>query len=339
MGGKDVVSTQDVKFIQFQLTVNVVALIINVVAAVSSGNVLLNVVQGEVDLIVQHIRTKLGQHDLCKIYPNVHVVQSTFQIRGMHTLIRDRDITTPDFVFYSDRLIRLVVEHGLGHLPFTEKQVITPTGSVYMGVDFCKKLYGVSIVRRCMENKNWENSNSSCWRQWTAALRSPDRWSSYLHHKCKIHEIKGFLLTARRNDAHSVKIKRSKDVVKFKVSTTLIDICFCPGPSPATAPSRAECSVDLKLGELGEFEAADGTTTKEPAAATAVSSASPMKRLHSGPGSAGGAQCPSCAVDGCKADLSKCRDDHHRHKVCEAQSKTPVIVVAGREMRFCQQCS
>ncbi|CAD6218624.1 unnamed protein product [Miscanthus lutarioriparius] len=80
-----------------------------------------------VDLIVQHIRTKLGQHDLCKIYPNVHVVQSTFQIRGMHTLIRDREITTPDFVFYSDRLIRLVVEHGLGHLPFTEKQVITPT--------------------------------------------------------------------------------------------------------------------------------------------------------------------------------------------------------------------
>jgi hypothetical protein len=27
----------------------------------------------------------------------------------MHTLIRDRDITTPDFVFYSDRLIRLVL--------------------------------------------------------------------------------------------------------------------------------------------------------------------------------------------------------------------------------------
>lgn len=86
-----------------------------------------------IDLIVQHIRTKLGQHDLCKIFPNVFVIQSTFQvfssrscmllskhqgsskssnslskqIRGMHTLIRDRDITTPDFVFYSDRLIRL----------------------------------------------------------------------------------------------------------------------------------------------------------------------------------------------------------------------------------------
>uniref|UniRef100_A0A2N9G4A4 uridine/cytidine kinase n=1 Tax=Fagus sylvatica TaxID=28930 RepID=A0A2N9G4A4_FAGSY len=80
-----------------------------------------------IDLIVQHIRTKLGQHDLCKIYPNVYVIQSTFQIRGMHTLIRDREISKHDFVFYSDRLIRLVVEHGLGHLPFTEKQVVTPT--------------------------------------------------------------------------------------------------------------------------------------------------------------------------------------------------------------------
>ncbi|XP_022843498.1 uridine kinase-like protein 1, chloroplastic isoform X4 [Olea europaea var. sylvestris] len=60
-----------------------------------------------IDLIVQHIRTKLGQHDLCKIYPNVYVIQSTFQIRGMHTLIRDQDISKHDFVFYSDRLIRL----------------------------------------------------------------------------------------------------------------------------------------------------------------------------------------------------------------------------------------
>ncbi|XVF13923.1 hypothetical protein REPUB_Repub09cG0011600 [Reevesia pubescens] len=112
-----------------------------------------------IDLIVQHIRTKLGQHDLCKIYPNVYVIQSTFQIRGMHTLIRDREISKHDFVFYSDRLIRLVVEHGLGHLPFTEKQVVTPTGSVYTGVDFCKKLCGVSIVR---SGESMENALRAC---------------------------------------------------------------------------------------------------------------------------------------------------------------------------------
>lgn len=30
------------------------------------------------------------------------------QIRGMHTLIRDAQTTKHDFVFYADRLIRLV---------------------------------------------------------------------------------------------------------------------------------------------------------------------------------------------------------------------------------------
>lgn len=33
-----------------------------------------------IDLIVQHIRTKLGQHDLCKIYSNVYIIHSTFQV-------------------------------------------------------------------------------------------------------------------------------------------------------------------------------------------------------------------------------------------------------------------
>uniref|UniRef100_A0A0E0MFM6 SBP-type domain-containing protein n=1 Tax=Oryza punctata TaxID=4537 RepID=A0A0E0MFM6_ORYPU len=39
------------------------------------------------------------------------------------------------------------------------------------------------------------------------------------------------------------------------------------------------------------------------------------------------------------AGPSRCRDYHRRHKVCEAHAKTPVVVVAGQEQRFCQQCS
>ncbi|XP_062095984.1 uridine kinase-like protein 3 [Humulus lupulus] len=112
-----------------------------------------------IDLIVQHIHTMLGQHDLCKIYPNLYVIHSTFQIWGMHTLIRDSQTTKHDFVFYADRLIRLVVEHGLGHLPFTEKQVVTPTKSVYTGVDFCKRLCGVSIIR---SGESMENALRAC---------------------------------------------------------------------------------------------------------------------------------------------------------------------------------
>ncbi|XP_015576188.1 uridine kinase-like protein 5 isoform X2 [Ricinus communis] len=112
-----------------------------------------------IDLIVQHIQTKLGQHNLCKIYPNVFVIMSTFQIRGMHTLIRDVKTRKHDFVFYADRLIRLVVEHGLGHLPFTERQTRTPTGSIYPGVVFCKRLCGVSVIR---SGESMENALRAC---------------------------------------------------------------------------------------------------------------------------------------------------------------------------------
>jgi len=114
--------------------------------------------QGEntvaIDLIVQHIRTKLGQNDLRRIYRNLVVLPPQFQIRGMHTIIRDAGVNRSDFVFYSDRIIRLVVEHGLGHLPFNEKVVTTPTGDQYKGVTFCSKLCGVSIIRsgEAMEN-------------------------------------------------------------------------------------------------------------------------------------------------------------------------------------------
>ncbi|CAL9122248.1 unnamed protein product [Musa textilis] len=46
-----------------------------------------------------------------------------------------------------------------------------------------------------------------------------------------------------------------------------------------------------------------------------------------------------CSVDGCRSDLSNCREYHRRHKVCELHSKTPAVMVGGVEQRFCQQCS
>ncbi|KAL1371401.1 hypothetical protein HN51_001639 [Arachis hypogaea] len=112
-----------------------------------------------IDLIVQHIRTKLGQHNLCKIYPNLNLIFSTFQTRGMHTIIRDKDVSKHDFVFYSDRLIRLVVEHGLGYLPFKERHIITPTGATYTGVEFCRQLCGVSVIR---SGESMENALRAC---------------------------------------------------------------------------------------------------------------------------------------------------------------------------------
>jgi hypothetical protein len=52
-----------------------------------------------------------------------------------------------------------VVEAGLGHLPFSEKSVVTPTGAAYVGVDFAKKLCGVSIIR---SGESMENALRAC---------------------------------------------------------------------------------------------------------------------------------------------------------------------------------
>ncbi|KAG9445936.1 hypothetical protein H6P81_012064 [Aristolochia fimbriata] len=100
--------------------------------------------------------------------------------------------------------------------------------------------------------------------------------------------------------------------------------------------SAGDCSVDLKLGRLGDF--GDGTLDrwKDTRAPAAVSPSGSSKRAR---GTSNGNQTVSCLVDGCKSDLSMCREYHRRHKVCEVHAKTPIVIVGGRQQRFCQQCS
>ncbi|KAF9603116.1 hypothetical protein IFM89_033841 [Coptis chinensis] len=171
-----------------------------------------------IDLIVQHIRTKLSQHDLCKIYPNVCVVQSTLQlssviqIKEMLTRIRDARTTKHDFVFYADRLIRLIVEHGLGHLPFTEKQIFTPTGYVYTGVAFSRRLCGVSVIR---SGESMENALRAC---------------------CKGIKIGKILIHGEHNDSRQLIYERLPgDISKRRV--LLLDPILATGNSAVKAIS------------------------------------------------------------------------------------------------------
>ena len=61
-----------------------------------------------VDLIVEHLKAKLQSHSLCAVFSNLHVIPSNFQIRGMHTVIRDATTSRNKFVFMADRLNRIV---------------------------------------------------------------------------------------------------------------------------------------------------------------------------------------------------------------------------------------
>jgi len=81
------------------------------------------------------------------------------QIRGMHTKIRNRSTPRTEFVFYADRLIRLIVEAALGQLPFEEATVTTPIGDLYLGVSFARRLCGVSLIR---SGEAMERSLTAC---------------------------------------------------------------------------------------------------------------------------------------------------------------------------------
>ncbi|ODO06876.1 uracil phosphoribosyltransferase [Cryptococcus amylolentus CBS 6273] len=78
---------------------------------------------------------------------NALVLPPTSQLQSLLTIIRDEQTQRGDFVFTSDRIIRLLVEEGLNHLPVIPKKVVTPVGKEFEGVAFQGRICGVSIMR------------------------------------------------------------------------------------------------------------------------------------------------------------------------------------------------
>lgn len=100
--------------------------------------------------------------------------------------------------------------------------------------------------------------------------------------------------------------------------------------------SEKNCSVDLKLGRLGDFSDQSPNKWKDSSVPVMGSPSASSKRARM---PSNGSHMASCLVDGCKSDLSNCREYHRRHKVCEVHAKTPTVMVGGQQQRFCQQCS
>lgn len=113
-----------------------------------------------ISLIVQHVhtqlqlrglklRSKLAQSHAGQPLPQtLHILPSTPQIRGLHTFIRNKDTARDVFIFYSKRLMRLLIEYALSMLPFRDIIVDTPQGIPYQGKRIsAEKICGVSILR------------------------------------------------------------------------------------------------------------------------------------------------------------------------------------------------
>jgi len=83
--------------------------------------------------------------------PNMHRMPQTAQLQALMTVIRDINTDYKGFIFFADRVIRLLVEEGLEQMPHYNKRVLTPTGVYHDGLDwklpYKDHLCGVSIVR------------------------------------------------------------------------------------------------------------------------------------------------------------------------------------------------
>lgn len=89
-----------------------------------------------------------------KQYLQVTTLNMTPQLRTLMTIIRDKDTKRNDFIFYADRINRLLVEEGLNFLPTTEKIVETRTGKKYVGAEFVGKICAVPIIRSGLSMEN-----------------------------------------------------------------------------------------------------------------------------------------------------------------------------------------
>ncbi|NXU83999.1 UCKL1 protein, partial [Xiphorhynchus elegans] len=94
-------------------------------------------------------RAALASAHQCHPLPQtLSVLKSTPQVRGMHTIIRNKETSRDEFIFYSKRLMRLLIEHALSLLPFQSCTVQTPQGHDYEGRTYSgKQITGVSILR------------------------------------------------------------------------------------------------------------------------------------------------------------------------------------------------
>ena len=93
-----------------------------------------------------HNSSRFSRKSLRNCKPNTCIFPRLLK-NIVHSMIRDRSTARADFIFYSNRIIRLLVEEGLNHLPVVEHTITTPVGRSYAGVRFQGKICGVSIMR------------------------------------------------------------------------------------------------------------------------------------------------------------------------------------------------
>ncbi|KAK7691089.1 hypothetical protein QCA50_006192 [Cerrena zonata] len=127
-----------------------------------------------IDLIATHIRRKMKErasrfrphmaqagpptplsvpstpdsHELLEPYENLILLPQTAQLKGIYTILRDKNTPREDFIFFTDRLATFLMEKAMEYLPYRSRTVTTPVDVEYTGKEIdAKYICGVSILR------------------------------------------------------------------------------------------------------------------------------------------------------------------------------------------------
>ncbi|CAF5130871.1 unnamed protein product, partial [Rotaria magnacalcarata] len=101
-----------------------------------------------IDLIVRHVNRELQKRGVkvrnelvnrlgvmrdLPMPETFYLIEQTAQIKYLHTIIRNKLTGRDEFIFYSKRLMRVLIEYALSLLPFEDINVETPQGLLYKG--------------------------------------------------------------------------------------------------------------------------------------------------------------------------------------------------------------
>ncbi|KAF6230945.1 hypothetical protein HO173_010853 [Letharia columbiana] len=115
-----------------------------------------------IDIVVGHVKRTLKeksrkhQEELQRLgkqvedeplSENVLLLEQTREIVGMNTVIQNPMTAEVDFIFYFDRLSSLLVERAMENLHFNPKDVLTPQGYHYKGLEMAGEVSAVVISR------------------------------------------------------------------------------------------------------------------------------------------------------------------------------------------------
>ncbi|KAK0427830.1 hypothetical protein QR680_010445 [Steinernema hermaphroditum] len=94
-----------------------------------------------------HQRQEMSHFEASEELPeNLVVVKETPQVKGLHTFIRNRDTYRDEFIFYSERLMRILVETAMTHMTYEKVSVETSSGP-YEGCRLVDEICGIAIMR------------------------------------------------------------------------------------------------------------------------------------------------------------------------------------------------